>query len=96
MLPFVVGPLLLLLRPADAPDLTFNTVAGECLKFWQVSDIYVWAAAGVYAATALLLTFRLRVARVQVRLFETTGVGCHLRSIYTTCTWRGLNAAGDR
>lgn len=68
LLPFTVGPLLLLLRPGDAPDPTFDTVAGECLAFWQVPDIYEWVAVGGYAATAMLLTFRLRVARVQVRV----------------------------
>ncbi|CAN0044529.1 unnamed protein product, partial [Scytosiphon promiscuus] len=65
LLPFAVGPFLLLLRPGDAPDPTFDTVAGECVGFWQEADVYEWVAFGVYAATALLLTFRLRVARIQ-------------------------------
>ncbi|CAM9128093.1 unnamed protein product [Ectocarpus sp. 6 AP-2014] len=64
LLPFLIGPVMVLARGSDATP-TFDTTAGECLETWPLPGISEWAAAGILAATALALAFRLRVVRSQ-------------------------------
>lgn len=45
---------------------TFEAPAGECRVLWRAPAIVEWVAVGIVAASALALTFRLSVARVQV------------------------------
>ncbi|CBJ33163.1 expressed unknown protein [Ectocarpus siliculosus] len=64
LLPFLIGPVMVLARGGDATP-TFDTTAGECLETWPLPGISEWVAAGILAATALALAFRLRVVRSQ-------------------------------
>lgn len=66
LLPFLIGPAMVLSRAGDATP-TFDTTAGECLETWPLPGISEWVAAGILAAIALALAFRLRVVRSQVR-----------------------------
>ncbi|CAN0338607.1 unnamed protein product [Ectocarpus sp. 12 AP-2014] len=63
-LPFLIGPAMVLARAGDATP-TFDSTAGECLETWQPPGISEWVAAGILAAIALALAFRLRVVRSQ-------------------------------
>ncbi len=62
LVPFLVG-LMILAKPGTT--VVFDAVAGEC-RVWQAPAIFEWVTVGLVAATAVVLTFRLRVARVQV------------------------------
>ncbi|CAB1117007.1 unnamed protein product [Ectocarpus sp. CCAP 1310/34] len=64
LLPFLIGPAMVLARADDATP-TFDSTAGECLETWQPPDISEWVAAGILAAVALALAFRLRIVRSQ-------------------------------
>ncbi|CAN0289488.1 unnamed protein product [Ectocarpus sp. 4 AP-2014] len=64
LLPFLIGPAMVLARAGDAIP-TFDSTAGECLETWQPPGISEWVAAGILAAIALALAFRLRVVRSQ-------------------------------
>lgn len=66
LLPFLIGPAMVWARAGDATP-TFDTMVGECLETWPLPGISEWVVAGILAAIALALAFRLRIVRTQVR-----------------------------
>lgn len=62
MLPFTLTPAFL-----ASPDLgEFDSNSLECQPVSRVPELFAFGAMGILAASSLVATFRLRVARVQV------------------------------
>lgn len=66
---------------------TFDSVSMECLSTSFVPEYFGFGILGFFALSTLVLTFRLRVARVQVffrTLLQQSGCGVGIKALITT------------